>query len=143
MSFLKPVYCRWEVEGWRRGQEEAGFCRGPSPLTPDSCVQFILTSSEPRGQPHFRFLAPFLAADNYLTHLCIAIINFYSFMSRINMQTKKLEEVTVLGRLREDYCSVWVFGGQAAIVASSHFMFLKVTEASITTPTSQYFSDKS
>jgi hypothetical protein len=34
--------------------------------------------------------------------------------------------------------------GQAAgVVRSSHFAFLKVIEATITTPTSQYFSDKS
>lgn len=63
------------------------------------------------------------------------------------MQTKKLEEATVLkllGLLREDYWTVWMFGGQAAVVArSSHFMFPKVIEASIRTPTSQYFSDKS
>lgn len=48
------------------------------PLAPDTGeLQFILTRSEPRDMhAGFCLPAPFLAAGNYLTHLCIAIINF-------------------------------------------------------------------
>lgn len=56
---LKPAYCRWEVGGGRRGQEEAGFCPAPHP---DTRQLRAIHSDQLRTkrQASFRFLTPLL-----------------------------------------------------------------------------------